>query len=243
MNGRSTNAVGATGASRTITLTGTGTPEAQPGEDVGILRLRADENGAQAGSSRPRRVVWTEETVDNEGLGRKKSKSKHHLPLPPPVSALKEQQLTVNLCEKTVCCIYHKPKAFDESSDESSSSSSDSSDSSSESESDPDSDSPDDGPNLSKGVRDKLKQRSSSHAHAHDGDECTGHHHDHSHKPKSKSKTKAKTRSSGRTQTITVTEEPAPATGREEDSDDDKEANGGFRPNAYERGPRLRIKF
>ncbi|KNZ64124.1 hypothetical protein VP01_1064g6 [Puccinia sorghi] len=38
------------------------------------------------------RVQWQENVVDNEGLGRKKSK---------------------------VCCIYNKPKAFDESSDES----------------------------------------------------------------------------------------------------------------------------
>ncbi|KZL79880.1 protein phosphatase inhibitor [Colletotrichum incanum] len=48
-------------------------------------------------------VRWAEDVVDNEGLGRKSSK---------------------------VCCIYHRPKAVDESSDESSSdSSSDSSDS------------------------------------------------------------------------------------------------------------------
>ncbi|KAJ3497783.1 hypothetical protein NLG97_g1637 [Lecanicillium saksenae] len=50
-----------------------------------------------------RSVQWAEDVVDNEGLGRKSSK---------------------------VCCIYHKPKAVDESSDESSS------DSSSDSESD-----------------------------------------------------------------------------------------------------------
>ncbi|KAK2065991.1 protein phosphatase inhibitor [Colletotrichum caudatum] len=48
-------------------------------------------------------VRWAEDVVDNEGLGRKSSK---------------------------VCCIYHRPKAVEESSDESSSdSSSDSSDS------------------------------------------------------------------------------------------------------------------
>jgi len=40
-------------------------------------------------------VQWTEDVVDNEGAGRKKSK---------------------------ICCIYHKPRAFDESSDESDSS-------------------------------------------------------------------------------------------------------------------------
>ncbi|KAI0298024.1 phosphatase inhibitor-domain-containing protein [Multifurca ochricompacta] len=53
----------------------------------GILRLR--------GGPRDRpRVVWDEEVVDNEGLGRKKSK---------------------------ICCIYHRPRQFDESSDEDSS--------------------------------------------------------------------------------------------------------------------------
>lgn len=34
----------------------------------GVLRLRG-------GHSSARRVVWTDDTVDNEGLGRKKSKS------------------------------------------------------------------------------------------------------------------------------------------------------------------------
>ncbi|KAI0635536.1 phosphatase inhibitor-domain-containing protein [Trametes polyzona] len=50
--------------------------------------------------NRPR-VVWREDVVDNEGAGKKKSK---------------------------ICCIYHKPRQFDESSsDESSDSDSDSS--------------------------------------------------------------------------------------------------------------------
>lgn len=47
-----------------------------------------------AHSSTGRSVQWAEDVVDNEGLGRKSSK---------------------------VCCIYHRPKAVDESSDESSS--------------------------------------------------------------------------------------------------------------------------
>ncbi|KII85259.1 hypothetical protein PLICRDRAFT_146084 [Plicaturopsis crispa FD-325 SS-3] len=50
----------------------------------------------RGGPRRTRRTVaWSEGTVDNEGCGRKKSK---------------------------ICCIYHKPKRFDESSDEDSSS-------------------------------------------------------------------------------------------------------------------------
>ncbi|KAK2070861.1 hypothetical protein P8C59_005323 [Phyllachora maydis] len=73
-------------------------PQTQPGA---ILRLRG------AHPSRGRSVQWREDVVDNEGLGRKKSK---------------------------VCCIYHRPKAVDESSDDSSSSSSGPSDSDSDAE-------------------------------------------------------------------------------------------------------------
>jgi len=54
---------------------------------AGTLRLRG---GPRNGP----RVAWNEDVVDNEGLGRKKSK---------------------------ICCIYHRPRRFDESSDEESS--------------------------------------------------------------------------------------------------------------------------
>ncbi|KAI0861447.1 phosphatase inhibitor-domain-containing protein [Xylaria cubensis] len=64
-----------------------------------ILRLR----GAHPPSAN--RVQWADDVVDNEGMGRKKSK---------------------------VCCIYHAPKAVGESSDESSSDSSSDSDSDSD---------------------------------------------------------------------------------------------------------------
>ncbi|TDL25525.1 hypothetical protein BD410DRAFT_765013 [Rickenella mellea] len=60
---------------------------AVPPPVVGVLRLRGGPR------SRPR-VAWTDDVVDNEGMGKKKSK---------------------------ICCIYHKPRRFDESSDESSS--------------------------------------------------------------------------------------------------------------------------
>ncbi|KAF3907331.1 hypothetical protein ABW20_dc0102147 [Dactylellina cionopaga] len=60
----------------------------------GILRLR----GTQ---TERRRVTWTNEVVDNEGLGRKKTK---------------------------ICCIYHKTRDFGESSSEESDSSSSSDD-------------------------------------------------------------------------------------------------------------------
>ncbi|KAH9029200.1 phosphatase inhibitor-domain-containing protein [Lactarius hengduanensis] len=54
---------------------------------TGSLHLRG-------GPHNRRHVAWGEDVVDNEGLGRKKSK---------------------------ICCIYHKPRRFDESSDEGSS--------------------------------------------------------------------------------------------------------------------------
>ncbi|KAH6683215.1 type 1 phosphatases regulator ypi-1 [Halenospora varia] len=57
-----------------------------------VLHLRGADREA-----RRTRIQWAEDVVDNEGLGRKKSK---------------------------VCCIYHAPKGIDESSDESSSDSS-----------------------------------------------------------------------------------------------------------------------
>jgi len=40
----------------------------EPSESVGVLKLRG-------GPSRRQRVVWSEGTVDNEGMGKKKSKS------------------------------------------------------------------------------------------------------------------------------------------------------------------------
>lgn len=84
----------ATGPSRpTQTLTESSVPESHVAVS-GTLHLRGHH-------SDERRVAWTDNTIDNEKLGRKSSK---------------------------ICCIYHKPKAFDESSSEDSSSSSDSDD-------------------------------------------------------------------------------------------------------------------
>jgi len=61
------------GSSRTLTQTNaptrpTGTNHAGPSEPTGVLKLRG-------GPSRRQKVVWSEETVDNEGMGKKKSKS------------------------------------------------------------------------------------------------------------------------------------------------------------------------
>ncbi|KAG6040835.1 hypothetical protein E4U41_006877 [Claviceps citrina] len=80
--------------------------QAQTGQSSGAAQRVLRLRGETAATGRS--VQWAEDVVDNEGLGRKSSK---------------------------VCCIYHKPRAVDESSDDGSSSSS-SSDSDSDSDSD-----------------------------------------------------------------------------------------------------------
>ncbi|PKI85406.1 Ypi1p [Malassezia vespertilionis] len=75
---------------------------------VGVLRLRGGGdvrfNPRTRRTNQERQVVWTDDTVDNEGMGKKKSK---------------------------ICCIFRKQRAFGESSSGSSASGSDDSDSSS----------------------------------------------------------------------------------------------------------------
>ncbi|RUP50635.1 phosphatase inhibitor-domain-containing protein [Jimgerdemannia flammicorona] len=98
-------------ASRTLILDPTETPEqgegsaedgSQSTSSVGILRLRGDLSARAS-----RKIKWDDKVVDNEGMGKKKSK---------------------------ICCIYHKVRPFGESSDESDSDSD--SDSGSDSDSD-----------------------------------------------------------------------------------------------------------
>ncbi|KAK9347388.1 phosphatase inhibitor-domain-containing protein [Lipomyces starkeyi] len=72
---------------------------------VGTLRLRG-------GPVADRRVRWGDDVIDNEGMGKKKSK---------------------------ICCIFHKQRAFDESSSDESSSSDSGSSSGSDSDNDGDS--------------------------------------------------------------------------------------------------------
>jgi len=81
-----------------------GNPE---GQAFGSLRLRGgprmattNKNGSKNKSKDGQRVAWNEDVVDNEGCGKKKSK---------------------------ICCIYHRPRRFDESSSSESESDSDSS--------------------------------------------------------------------------------------------------------------------
>ncbi|KAI0342620.1 hypothetical protein BDW22DRAFT_1330162 [Trametopsis cervina] len=87
--------------SRTITIRDSqpreeGNGSSAEDDDVGTLRLRGVPRARER--NRPR-VVWREDVVDNEHAGKKSSK---------------------------ICCIYHKPKRYDESSSEESSSDSDS---------------------------------------------------------------------------------------------------------------------
>ncbi|KAL5525569.1 hypothetical protein ACEPAG_6905 [Sanghuangporus baumii] len=92
--------------SRTIVLRDSQPREEEEEPTVGVLQLHATSRPRTQG--RPSRVTWTEDVVDNEHMGKKKTK---------------------------ICCIFHKQKRYDESS--SSDSDSDSgSDSSSDSESD-----------------------------------------------------------------------------------------------------------
>ncbi|KAL7412973.1 phosphatase inhibitor-domain-containing protein [Mrakia frigida] len=70
-------------------------PPAPTAEEVGTLRLRGRHVIAEGELGTGRGVKWVEGTIDNEGMGRKSSK---------------------------ICCIYHKPRPFDESSSDESSS-------------------------------------------------------------------------------------------------------------------------
>jgi protein phosphatase 1 regulatory subunit 11 len=113
-----------------------------------------------------RRIQWAEDVIDNEGLGRKKSKGLLDI-----FQASQEAQSTFMLTGCLVCCIYHAPKEFGESSDESSSDSDDS-----------DSDSGDDGS--------ARPARRPAHNHEHDHNHRPGGH-DHA-KDKGKGKGRAR---------------------------------------------------
>lgn len=81
----------------------------QASSTPGVLRLRGGP------SSRPR-VVWRDDVVDNENMGRKSSKSAYQL----------HRQRFIDLSVHPVCCIYHKARKFGESSSDESSSDDDS---------------------------------------------------------------------------------------------------------------------
>lgn len=129
-------------------------------QPAAILRLRGGHNPTR------RSVQWSEDVVDNEGLGRKSSKGT------PDLYDAGDIRRTI-VCRQpaniSVCCIYHKPKGVDESSDESSS---DSSSSSSDSESDGG------GPSSSAPRKQRAGGGRKGKKHAH---ECPNHDHSHNH--------------------------------------------------------------
>ncbi|RKP02724.1 hypothetical protein CXG81DRAFT_24604 [Caulochytrium protostelioides] len=153
---RGEEARAASHGSRTMTVTGTNADIDADDRDLnapragtdGVLRLQATPTAEAP------RVRWDESTVDNEGMGRKKSK---------------------------VCCIYHKPHKVRQPGEPRGS---DSSSSSSSSDSDSDSDSPNDYERPNRATRRKMRaaRRRQRHerrdAAAHGGGD---HDHDHDH--------------------------------------------------------------
>ena len=152
-----------------------------------VLRLRAV---APPREARRPRIQWAEDVVDNEGLGRKRSKGMYcstsafsrALPLFTLEFFWKDLAEADLICI-IVCCIYHAPHAVGESSDESSSSSD-----SESSDSDSSSNDNDDGSARMSGLKSKSKQRrTGKHDHPHEEGHggCDGHA-----KPKKKTKHK-----------------------------------------------------
>lgn len=96
------------------------------------LRLRAEEapTDTSEATSSSRRIRWSEDVVDNEGMGKKSSKGMDliYLFLSTLITPRNQQQSN----PPPVCCIYHKARPVGESSSEESSSSSSESDSESE---------------------------------------------------------------------------------------------------------------
>ncbi|KAF1849834.1 uncharacterized protein K460DRAFT_274142 [Cucurbitaria berberidis CBS 394.84] len=126
------------GPSRTATPTGgSRTMEIRPQP---VLRLSAPSGvlRLRAEPSEQRHIQWAEDVIDNEGMGKKSSK---------------------------VCCIYHKPRAADESSDDDSS---DGSSSDSDSNSEPD--------NSTARPSGRAGGQRGRHPHQHGHDDCE---HDH----------------------------------------------------------------
>ncbi|KAF2846351.1 hypothetical protein T440DRAFT_471995 [Plenodomus tracheiphilus IPT5] len=107
-----------------------------------VLRLSAPSGvlRLRAEPAEQRRIQWADDVIDNEGMGKKSSK---------------------------VCCIYHKPRAADESSDDDSS---DSSSSDSDSDSEPD--------NSTARPAGRNGDHRGRKPHSHDHGDC-GHGHDH----------------------------------------------------------------
>jgi protein phosphatase 1 regulatory subunit 11 len=95
---------------------------------TGTLRLRGDDSPHPTEPASARRIRWSEDVVDNEGMGKKSSKGRCSDPTP------LARRTDSSHCP--VCCIYHKSRPVGESSSESESSDSSSSESDSDSETD-----------------------------------------------------------------------------------------------------------
>lgn len=117
---RPTYTSNANDGSRTITIHDVPTSEGGTNDDEErfinhprpVLKLRGGPRSAQ-------RVAWKEEVVDNENCGKKKSKSTPFLTIAISQNRNVDFALLMPPFISLVCCIYHKPKRFDESSDES----------------------------------------------------------------------------------------------------------------------------
>ncbi|CDZ98642.1 Uncharacterized conserved protein [Phaffia rhodozyma] len=101
-----------------------------PSTEVGTLRLRGNHSEKAVKKVMKGKVSWVEGTVDNEHLNRKKSK---------------------------MCCIYHKPRPFDESSSDESSSCPSSGES-------------------DHGIPSAIKKKKTKRPHHHQPGECPDHH-------------------------------------------------------------------
>lgn len=127
-NGPSTSAPG--DGSRTLTITNNPTREEnddeqgddpEGGQIIGTLRLRTTRLTGP-------RVAWDEDVIDNEGFGKKKSKSNAYFHLSK--FSIESSSNCFHLRSFiSVCCIYHKPRRYDESSSSDDSSSDSDSDS------------------------------------------------------------------------------------------------------------------
>ncbi len=133
MNARSSNSTDTT--STTVTLAASQSPESISN----TLRLTS----AQIQSVQRRRVSWATETVDNEGMGRKKSKC---------------------------CCIYQKPRNWDESSEEDENEDDDCKNCRGHRKNDY---------NSMRDGKDKMHEHNHQHHHDHNHEHLHEHHHDH----------------------------------------------------------------
>ena len=108
-------------ASATTTISASDSYNADDVPTGPTLRLRGADSNRRERGERSRRIQWAEDVVDNEGMGKKKSKGTFISGFP-----FSKHEFVTNYVPLPVCCIYHKPRPVGESSSEEDSSSSDS---------------------------------------------------------------------------------------------------------------------